>query len=292
MWFSTASIITACCSSGRATCIRRARPIPGWGMSPSPAISLLVSTTTTRFRLSSARIRATSRSIVVFPIPGLPSSSRLWPLTTMSAHPAGETHDLSGPIPDGADPVQGPGDSRPVVPAEGPHPVRDVGDVLKADRGRAQDHLRPLEASLGLAPQVQDDLQEVARLLGQVPYRLVEMARQGADQKLQLFGEGGPEGAVRRGQSPTSGGVTAKGPFVARVRGGLAPIPSATGRADPETGSSEPTRYHNRNIAQGAPPARIPPIIRRRWGLPSPAPPAGRRPGSPSSAPPAGGRGA
>ncbi len=49
MWFSTASIITACWSSGYGTCIRRARPMPGCGMSPSPAISLLVSTTTTRF---------------------------------------------------------------------------------------------------------------------------------------------------------------------------------------------------------------------------------------------------
>ena len=50
MWFSTASIITACCSSGRRTCIRRARPMPGWGMSPSPPISFEVSTITTRLR--------------------------------------------------------------------------------------------------------------------------------------------------------------------------------------------------------------------------------------------------
>ena len=51
MWFSTASIITACCLVGVWTCIRRERPIPGWGMSPSPPISLEVSTITTRFAL-------------------------------------------------------------------------------------------------------------------------------------------------------------------------------------------------------------------------------------------------
>ena len=38
MWFSTASIITRCCSAGRATCMRPARPMPGCGTSPSPAI--------------------------------------------------------------------------------------------------------------------------------------------------------------------------------------------------------------------------------------------------------------
>ena len=54
MWFSTASIITACCWSGDGTCMRRARPMPGCGMSPSPAISFEVSTITTRLPSSSA----------------------------------------------------------------------------------------------------------------------------------------------------------------------------------------------------------------------------------------------
>ena len=82
MWFSTASIITACCRAGVLTCMRRARPMAGCGMSPSPAISLEVSTTTTR--LVSARTRATSRSMVVLPTPGLPRSSMLLPDSTMS----------------------------------------------------------------------------------------------------------------------------------------------------------------------------------------------------------------
>ena len=58
--------------------------MPGCGMSPSPAISLEVSTTITRLPRSSASTRATSRSIVVLPTPGRPSSRTLCPLSTMS----------------------------------------------------------------------------------------------------------------------------------------------------------------------------------------------------------------
>ena len=72
MWFSTASIITSCCRLGVRTCIRRAFPIAGCGMSPSPAISFEVSTTTTRLPCSSASTRAASRSMVVLPMPGRP----------------------------------------------------------------------------------------------------------------------------------------------------------------------------------------------------------------------------
>ena len=85
MWFSTASIITACCSSGAGTCIRRALPMPGCGMSPSPAISLEVSTTITRLFSSSAMKRATSRSIVVLPTPGRPRSRTLCSVRTRSS---------------------------------------------------------------------------------------------------------------------------------------------------------------------------------------------------------------
>ncbi len=85
MWFSTASIITACCRSGVRTCMRRARPMPGCGMSPSPAISLEVSTMTTRLSRSSARTRAASRSIVVLPMPGRPMMRIDWPDSTRSS---------------------------------------------------------------------------------------------------------------------------------------------------------------------------------------------------------------
>ena len=84
IWFSTASIITWCCNSGRETCIRRARPIAGWGMSPSPAISLEESIMTTRLLRSSASTRAISRSAVVLPIPGLPSNKIDLPVSTRS----------------------------------------------------------------------------------------------------------------------------------------------------------------------------------------------------------------
>ncbi len=85
MWFSTASIITSCWSDGVRTCIRRALPMAGCGMSPSPAISFEVSTTTTRLRCSSASTRAASRSIVVLPMPGRPMIRIDFPVSTKSA---------------------------------------------------------------------------------------------------------------------------------------------------------------------------------------------------------------
>ena len=53
-------------------------------MSPSPAISLEVSTTTTRLRCSSASTRAASRSIVVLPMPGRPMIRIDFPVSTKS----------------------------------------------------------------------------------------------------------------------------------------------------------------------------------------------------------------
>ncbi len=82
LWFSTASIITSCWRSGWLTCMRRARPMAGCGTSPSPPISLEVSTITTR--LLSASTRAASRSMVVLPTPGGPIISTLCPLSTRS----------------------------------------------------------------------------------------------------------------------------------------------------------------------------------------------------------------
>mmetsp|Transcript_30272 Transcript_30272/g.88555 ORF Transcript_30272/g.88555 Transcript_30272/m.88555 type:complete len:217 (-) Transcript_30272:200-850(-) len=75
LWFSTASRIRVCCKLGLPTGIQRALPMAGWGSSPSPAISHVLSTTTTFSRLSSAKVRAISRRHVVFPTPGRPMSS-------------------------------------------------------------------------------------------------------------------------------------------------------------------------------------------------------------------------
>mmetsp|Transcript_5863 Transcript_5863/g.26378 ORF Transcript_5863/g.26378 Transcript_5863/m.26378 type:complete len:232 (-) Transcript_5863:432-1127(-) len=84
VWFCTASINTSCCLSGTGTCMRRELPMPGWGMSPSPPISLLVSTTTTLRPNSPERMRDISRIAVVFPTPGLPRSNTDTPLKRRS----------------------------------------------------------------------------------------------------------------------------------------------------------------------------------------------------------------
>lgn len=69
--------MTRCCMDGSGTGIRRALPMAGWGTSPSPPISLEVSTMTTRLWSSSASVRAISRMTVVLPTPGLPRNRML-----------------------------------------------------------------------------------------------------------------------------------------------------------------------------------------------------------------------
>jgi len=64
--------------------MRRARPIAGWGTSPSPAISFEVSITITRLLSSSASTLAISRSLVVLPTPGGPRKSIDLPDSTRS----------------------------------------------------------------------------------------------------------------------------------------------------------------------------------------------------------------
>mmetsp|Transcript_6502 Transcript_6502/g.26346 ORF Transcript_6502/g.26346 Transcript_6502/m.26346 type:complete len:344 (-) Transcript_6502:11-1042(-) len=89
VWFCTASMSTWCCESGLGTCMRRAAPMPGCGMSPSPPISFEVSTITTRRAMppdsrETESTRAISRIAVVFPTPGLPRSKTLRPLRNRS----------------------------------------------------------------------------------------------------------------------------------------------------------------------------------------------------------------
>ena len=81
VWFSTASIIILCCSIGFGTCIRRALPIAGCGISPSPPISLDVSIITTLFCRSSDNTLAISQITVVFPTPGFPRNNIESPLS-------------------------------------------------------------------------------------------------------------------------------------------------------------------------------------------------------------------
>jgi len=65
--------------------MRLAWPMAGWGISPSPAISFEVSMMTTRFLVLSASTRAASRSMVVLPTPGRPSSRMFCPDSMRSA---------------------------------------------------------------------------------------------------------------------------------------------------------------------------------------------------------------
>ncbi len=95
--------------------MRRARPTAGCGISPSPPISLEVSTITTR--LLSASTRAASRSMVVLPTPGRPSKQdALAALDDVlddvdgavdgAADAAGQADDVAAPVADGGDAVQ------------------------------------------------------------------------------------------------------------------------------------------------------------------------------------------
>ena len=174
MWFSTASIITACWSDGRAH-LHAARPSDaGCGMSPSPAISFDVSTMTTRLPRSSASTRAHSRSIVVLPIPGGPSSRIDFPLIDEvvddldravdgPADAAGQADDLARAVADGADAVERPLDAGAVVVAERPDVLDDVVDVGVADARRVEDRPRCREARLRHAAEVEHDLDQIAR---------------------------------------------------------------------------------------------------------------------------------
>jgi len=84
LWFWTASIMVACWCSGLGTWRRRAEPMPGCGRSPSPAISLEVSTTMTLLFRSVERTRAVSLRNVVFPLAGGPRNKIFLPLSVMS----------------------------------------------------------------------------------------------------------------------------------------------------------------------------------------------------------------
>ncbi len=200
MWFSTASIITACCASGTGTCMRRARPMAGCGMSPSPAISLEVSTTTTRLPSSSASTRATSRSIVVLPTPGRPRRRIDSPASITSrrmstvpidgpAHPAGEADHVADPVADGGDAVERALDAGAVVLAEAADPLDHVGQILAGDR-HARDVLAALgEPHLGHPAQVEDDLDQ-AVLVRMGRDRLLHPRRHHRQQQLQVVGFG------------------------------------------------------------------------------------------------------
>ena len=173
MWFSTASIITSCWNSGVATCMRRARPMAGWGMSPSPPISLEVSTTTTRFsfgqhagRLAQQRGLAHARLAqeqdalarleqVAHDVDGA---------IHRPAHAQRQADDVAPPVADARDAVQRPLDPGPVVGGELADAVHHIVDLFARRLPLAESDLAGQKPSLGLAAQVQDDFQQTGIL--------------------------------------------------------------------------------------------------------------------------------
>ena len=177
----------------------------GCGMSPSPAISLLVSTTTTRLPMSSARTRAASRSIVVLPMPGRPMIRIDFPVSTKSW--------MISIVPKTARPIR---QVRPTIlplrlrialmrwsvrsmPARLSSPnVPDVVDDVARCRPRSTSRSssvtsRVREARLGPTAQVEDDLDE----RGPVGQRVRPRRRSPA---------AGPRGGHRGRRSVSAGG--------------------------------------------------------------------------------------
>ena len=196
MWFSTASIITSCCSEGVRTCIRRALPMAGCGMSPSPAISLEVSTTTTRLPMSSARhaggLAQHRRLADARPthdqdrLPGLDEVvDDLDRAVDRPADAARQADDLAAAVADGADPVERPLDAGPVVVAERADVLDDEGDVGVGDLALEEHHLRIGEAGLGPTTEVHDDLDQRLAILEPV-HGLDDLGRDGCEQGVEV----------------------------------------------------------------------------------------------------------
>ena len=164
--------------------MRRARPMPGCGMSLSPAISFDVSTITTRLR-SSESTRAHSRSIVVLPTPGRPSKHIDLPLRKhveqnvdravhRASDAAGQTDDLPGAIANRADAVERLLDAGAIVGAERRDARADVRDIFVAYRRLGEIDKIVLETGLGRTPEIEHDLNDIFDVVEpdkRLPYR-------------------------------------------------------------------------------------------------------------------------
>ena len=177
--------------------MRRARPMAGCGMSPSPAISFDVSTMTTRLPRSSASTRAASRSIVVLPMPGRPMIRIDFPVSTMSsmisivpntARPiaAGQPDDLAVPVADGARCGAASarcrrGCRRRTTPMwSTTYAMSALGDLALE-----QHHLAVREARLRAAAEVEDDLDQRAPVRQRVD-GVDDLRRQRPQQELEV----------------------------------------------------------------------------------------------------------
>ena len=199
MWFSTASIMTACCAVGVGTCIRRARPIAGCGMSPSPAISLLVSTMTTRLlqivgqharhlaqhrRLADARAAEQQDAFA-----GLDQvADDRDRAVDGAADAAGQADDRAGAIADRGDAMQRALDAGAVVVAKHADPVNDMLDTVTGHFTLVKDSSRVLKSRLRTTPKIHDDFDQraVAIRCQFIPHRVRESERQGQQHLFQV----------------------------------------------------------------------------------------------------------
>src|SRR6267142_2019405 len=154
-------------------------PMPGCGMSPSPAISFDVSTTMTRLVSSVESTRALSRSSVVFPTPGRPRRRTLFPDSTTSRR--------MSTVPDGGYAVQGALDARAVVLGEGADAMNYIVEVFAGDRRFAEINGAARKASFGLAPEVHDHFDQVLQIRLTIQ-RLADGRRHNAQKYIKIVG--------------------------------------------------------------------------------------------------------
>ena len=157
--------------------MRRAWPMAGWGISPSPAISFEVSTIMTRFLKSSAKhtgdfaqhggLADAGTAQQQDALAGLDEVfDDLDRAEDSPADAAGQADDLALAVADGGDAVQGALDAGAVVVAEAADARGDVVDVGLAHLFVVEDDFLARETGLGRASQVEDYLQQLAQIFG------------------------------------------------------------------------------------------------------------------------------
>ena len=101
--------------------------------------------------------------------------------------PAGQPDDHPRPVADGRDAVQRPLDPGAIILAEVPDPLRDVFELGARHILFAEHEFAPIEARLGLAPQVQHQLDQRAGILLAQPFD--ELRRQHREEIGEVVGD-------------------------------------------------------------------------------------------------------
>ena len=198
MWFSTASIITACCSVGDAH-LHPPR-VADAGVRDVAVAGDLVAGVDHDHALAEvvgedARHLAQHRRLADA---GAPQQHDALPALDDVADDvdrpedgppdaAGEPHHLAGPVADGADPMQRALDPGPVVVAEGADVLDHVGDVGLDDLALEQHLLAVGEARLGAPPEVEHHLEQVGAVREAAQARH-DLRRQGRQQGVEVVG--------------------------------------------------------------------------------------------------------